>query len=255
MALEFFSASGTATANSIFIPVANLSGLISTEIESGDSTAFKNASFVYSFLKKLRGTLSTVSYLATQATENYLGLSQVSSDSIASTGILRSTIAITTQFIADKASETLSILPLNGDSDGELAFTDIFAGAVKVAAAGSTGGAGVVIPSSDVELYGSPSYASLNLTADSRQLITSILTYLYHEIATVRVTGTTQSAIFAKAKSNAVVTIPATAYDPTTPTTGIDGNDLDWLFAASETLSFTVELMINDDETITPNVA
>ncbi len=252
--LEYFSAAGEATNEGIFIPVGDLSGLLATELEVGDSDEAKFAAFTYSFFKKLKASLTDVSYLTTQTVGNILGLTFTQADEAPEPNIHTVGMSLITQLLVNKGSQETKVLPLNGNNSGQLTFTAVFPNAAKVAAAGAVAGAGVVIPTEDIELFGSPAHADITLASDCRQVLTSIFGYCY-AMATVRDdAGTISSAFTAKSRANTFPTLSTAITNAIPLATGIDTTYPSSYAIAQETLSLTIELVLNDNETHSPNI-
>jgi hypothetical protein len=253
MALEFFDAAGTAVNAGVFIPVSDLPGSLATELESGDSTASKTASFVFSVFKAIKNTLTTTSYLTTQLAGNILGQSYNLAESVPEVTKKNHSYSLTTTFLAKKSDSTIQMIPLNANSDGELLVTDIFPNAVKVAASGAVAAAGVLINSSDLVGFGGIAHTSLTLaTSDGRQWLSSLVSWLFNTL-TVR-TASVASAITTKTRSTAIVTIPALATNVDTPSTGLLATSLDLYSLFNDTITITIQTQENDDETVSLSV-
>lgn len=258
--LEFSNAAWAAVSDGIFIPAGDLPGTTSTELASGVALEQKKAGFLFSFLKAIKTKLTATSYLTTQNDLNYLGTTLTYGEALPQTGRLNHTFTFSFQWVANKDAATFEMLPLattgTFTDKGKLLLTDVCPGAIKVAAAANTSGAGVLIPSAELADFGIASHASIDLAADARMLLQAILGWLKDKELVLR-TATVASAITALSRTTANLAIPAAAFDATNPLTGLGGSagiNQNLYIGATETMSFTVQSTTNDQEVQSPLV-
>lgn len=238
--LEFFESAGTATAEGVFLPISDLIGVSAGEFADAESVETKENKLMYSLANTFTNGALTLALGLTATANNIAGQSNVLSSK---------SYSFTVQYYADHQNEVIDVLPLptvgNQVGVSDIAFTDLFPNAVKVAAAGAVSGEGVVIPTAFTLVYGSPSYASLNLGADSRSYIGSLIRFLIANID--QRSAVIASAVTAKAISaTAGLTLPAAATTLPNPTTGIDPDDLNKLDFFSKTMTITMQRIENE---------
>jgi hypothetical protein len=252
--LEFFDASGTAVAAGVFIPISDLPGVLSTELASGEAANKKKIRFLYGACKAIRNSVTASSWLLNQTANsgNILGSTFTTTEVNGGVGLKNITFTSTTTFISNKGDSTLSLIPLNLTSDGALLVTDIFPNAVKVAAAGAVAEAGVLIPSADLVGFGGIAHNSLTLaTSDGRKWLSSLMSYLFENL--VLQTASVASALLTKSRTLGQLDIPTSATQATSPTTGLSSSSLNLYTAITDSLAFTIQIIINNDDTVDVN--
>lgn len=249
-ALEYFSEAGTAVAAGVFIPVADLPGLLATELETGDTD--KESKAILALLNTLYDIVSPPEF-------DSLGWS-VSKGNPQSSGpdIISQPYSAAIIYHADFSEGTLGQLPIpsagaNADV-GKIGVEDIFENAAKVAAGGAVSGAGIVITSAALEGYGAPAHASLDISEgeDNRDWFAALLNHIAID-STLR-TAQVASALTARTRGNAVGVAPVPGWTAATnPTTDLVTADLATSSFLSVSYSFTVQLLL-DQQTQTFDV-
>lgn len=237
---EFFETDGNAVSAGVFIPQSDLIGIVAGELADAEAESLKENKVVYSIANTLsNGVLADA-----------LGLTGTAGTITGQSAVLSAkAYSFTVQYYADHESEIVDVIPLptigNQVGVGDVALDDIFPNAVKVAAAGATVGEGILIPTSLLQVFGSPSHASLNLANDCRAYIGALIRYIVSAIP-VR-SASVASAITAKTILGTTgVTLPAVATDATNPTTGVDSDDLNKLDFFSRTFNMTIQRIENE---------
>ena len=247
MTIETFGSSGgTATNAGVFIPVADLPGVTASEL-SGGTAAQQIANAVFGIVKQIYNTISPSSFAA-------LGITVANSEAKPSVGITTRTYSLTGQYIADIDAQSVGPVPVPGSGTnsgvGKFAITDVFPSAALVAAAGSISGAGIVVETAPLVNYGSPAQGSLNPASgqDNRNWLLALYNWFVDGGLTVRVSGTTQSAITTASRSTPVNSqLPTNATASSNPTTGVNAAALNRIFVSSVTYTIAVETI--DDQT------
>lgn len=232
---EYFDADGTTTAEGVFIPQSDLLGVEASELAAAEPEATKDSKFAYSVMD----TFANGAFTGT------LGLTLIESIIAGASALVSSkTFSVTTQYSANLADKSVGVIPAPtiGDNVGtvELSIQDIFPNATKLASSASTGSAGVLIPSADIEGYGASAHASIDPTLDSRDWISGLIRFMIDN-ADLR-SDVVASAITAVTNSNATgVALTDVAFDDTNPTTGLDPAERNQISAFSVTSTMTIE--------------
>lgn len=237
---EFFEGASTATSEGVYIPIADLPGVVAGEFADLESVEKKESKLIYAVLNKI----------FTDGLASALGIALNTPTIVGQSGSLSSkAYAITAQYYADVENQVVNVLPspIIGDQVGvgNVAMIDLFATSAKVAASGAVAGEGVVIPTALLIPFGSPVHASLDLTVDNRDYLIALIRYIVSE-ADVR-SATVASAITAKSiGAVAGLTLPAVAYDATNPTTAIAEADLNKINTFSRAFNITIQRIENE---------
>jgi hypothetical protein len=249
---EYFSADGNTTAAGVFLPVDSLWNVQSNELAS--TAADRESRVIFGILEKLCNPNSPFVTLA-----NKLGVSSAyTTPTGAGTNLLNQTYTLTAQYFANLANNSIQPIPVptSGSNSGQgvVKIVDAFAGATKLAAAAATGGAGVLIPSSELTPYGAPSHANINVDQDSRSWLSALFLYLADK-ATVRSTNTASAVVAVNPVLTVTGTLPAGALvAASNPTSGIDPTKQVTNVLITRSVSITLQLMVNTQtETIQPN--
>lgn len=246
MAISYLAAAADVDADSLAIPVTNLSGFNTFNKFNGVNANLALARFLQGFLEKTKSVLTTDEIFALGMT-----LTKDLDDPAAATeNIIISVWTVVYQRLV-KYDGTVRALPVptGGTSAGvgDFALTEIFTGIEKVADGDPVTADSVVIPVADIQPYGSPAFAGINLAVgqDNRDLWQSILLMLINSVPTR--SALVQSAI--TAKTIAQPTIPnlsAALTQETNPTSGINSADLfSKAFVVSQAASVSIQSFIN----------
>jgi hypothetical protein len=166
----------------------------------------------------------------------------------AGTDLTNNVFNLSNQFYADHQTKEIDVLPLptTGENSGKggVAVTDVFPNAAKLAADGEVPGEGIVVPTADLQRYGSPDHATLDPTADSRLWFQAIGEYFGNELTTRSTSNA--SAIVGRSRGNTQpITLAPQATDSTNPTTGIASDDLNKISVFAHTYSVTIQVKLN----------
>lgn len=241
MALSFQYGDTGFNANSdgVFIPVANLTGVTAQELASGQSAISKEGKALFGLLNRLYTVVNPSSFAK-------LGFSVARNNpSPVNVDVLNDVFSISFQYLVNALLESVTVVPVptSGANSGvgDISMLDVFPGATKVASGAATGGAGILIPSSDVSAYApNLSHAGLTLANDCRNYLSALLVYAADNV-TVRATGITSAVTSAVLGAYGTLTIPASYYAATDPTADVDSADLPNLALLSRTIQFTVQ--------------
>jgi hypothetical protein len=237
---EYFDASANAVADGVFIPIAALPGLQSAELASSEAALAKEAKALMSILERMYAVISPSSFAA-------LGLTvSKSSPTGGGVNIVNQSYSITYQKMVSLDGNTISVVPVPSagtfNGIGDFAITDVFPSAAKVAAAASTGGAGVLVVTSGLTPYTSLTQAAIDVAADSREWFNALSDHLAIA-ATVR-SETQQSAVtLATAEAIGALDIPAAYVAATNPTSSIANVNQFGLITRAH--SYTVQVALN----------
>lgn len=239
---EYFDATGSAVADGVFIPVAALPGLTADELATGDADKASKA---------ILALVNTIYDVVSPGGFNKLGFALTKANPTGTgDNLISQNYSVNIQYQVDHGANTLSQIPVptagTSQDIGKFAIADVFPTAVKVAAAASTGGAGILIPSADLAAYGAPAHASVNPATgqDNRDWFAALFNYLAID-APLR-TADTASALTARTRGSAAAfTLPATYTQATNPISGILTDDLGQLSFFSQSYSFTIQLSLN----------
>jgi len=242
LSFEYFDAAGAVVADGVFIPVSDLLGIEDTELEAGD--ADKESKIALALMNVLYETLSPANF-------DSLGWA-VSKGNPTSAGadLINQGYSVTNTYAVDHGAGTVTQLPTptaGANQDiGLFGLVDLFPNAAKVAAAGNTPGAGVLIPSADIAAYGAPVHASVTIGAgeDNRNYLAALINYLAAEL-TLR-SGSDASAVTAKSRGSATgLTPPANWTAEADPITDLAAADLPKYSFFSVAYGFTFQLLLD----------
>lgn len=222
LAFESFDADGAVVSDGVFIPLADLPGVLAAEL---DPAGAWEAYFVPAMLEQIGVRAAALGI------NTLLGLTIALSNAGAVAGVPRAysnTYTIAMQIADNLGDNTVPPaaipVPTVGANLGVGAFAvvDLFPGAAKLSAAANTGGAGVLIPSSLLEDAGNFTHAALNIASgqDNRMWLYALVSYMRSNIA-LR-SATVSSSITAVTAPAQTFAIPAGALiAATNPTSGI----------------------------------
>lgn len=240
--LEYFDATGAVVADGVFIPQSDLLGITADELEVADED--KESKAALSLLNVLYETLSPPAF-------DSLGWA-VSKGNPVSAGqdLINQGYNLTLTYAADHGAGTVGQLPIpttGANLDvGKFGIVDLFPNAAKVAAAANTSGAGIVIPSAELEAYGAPAHAAVTIAAaeDNRDWLAALVNYLA-VMTTVR-SAVDASAVTARSRGSATgITPPANFTDATNPTTGLTAADLPSYSFFTVAYAMTFQLLLD----------
>jgi hypothetical protein len=240
--IEYFDAAGNASADGVFIPLSDLPGVTASELASAQPSAAKEGKAMLSLLNKIFAVTSPDLFFKLGFTPTKEAPDGVSAD------IFNQVFAITSQKLVNLDTDSLSVVPVptSGANSGlgDFAITDVFAGAVKVDAAGAVAGAGIVINTSGLLPYSSLTHASINVATDGRAWFAALADHL--AIDSVKRSATVASAVISGiASSLSASAIPAEYIASTDPTSGILAADVPSRGLVNRTDTFTLQLQLN----------
>lgn len=241
---EYFDADGAAVAAGVFIPVANLPGLVADELAAGDTDKASKA---------ILALINTIYEVVSPGGFNKLGFALTKANPTGTgNNLISQNYGVSIQYQVDHSDNSLSQIPVptagTNQDIGKFAIADVFPTAAKVAAAGSTGAAGILIPSADLEAYGAPAHASVNPVTgqDNRDWFAALFNHLAID-APLR-DAETASALTARTRgAAATLALPPAYTQATNPTSGIPTADLGHLSFFSQSYSFTIQLLLNQE--------
>ena len=245
LALEYFDAAGTATADGVFIPIANLPGLDAVELAAAEPIETKESKVLLALLNQIYDTISPTAFSA-------LGLTMSKSTPTGggAADLVNLSFGSTWQKLVNLDTDTVSAIPVPTAGAnvglGDFGVADIFAGAAKVDAAEAVAGAGVVINTSGLTPYSSLSHADLTVAAgeDNRGWFMALVDHMATD-TNVR-SAAIATGITAATRGNVgAQVIPADFTAATDPTTGISSTDLPKLGLITRTLSWTIQVALN----------
>jgi hypothetical protein len=241
----FPAAGGTASFAGVFIPFGDLAnGGIQANTEFADSVAAN--------IKRDKGLLATLevltAYIDSLTADLKLGIS-----------VIRPTVqsltwnySLTYQaYELRNGSTPLAPLPVPvsgaNSGKGDIAITDAFPNAAKVASAATISGAGVLIESAPLARQGAPAHASLSVDGDNRDWFNALFRWAANDATAFPVrSASAASAITAKTPSTpSIFTLPAAATASTNPTTNLSASDLDVIVPVQFTTSLTIQLALS----------
>lgn len=240
---EFFTADGVTVAAGVFLPVAALPGLLAAELAAGNARESKVVLALMNQMYEVLGSSSFAKLGFALTKGNPTGVGP---------DLLTQSYGVTLSYIANHADNTLSQIPSASTGTnanlGEFAVDDVFTGAAKLAAGANTGGAGVLVVTSELQSYGGPAQADIGVVAgsDDREWFAALTAYTVMQ-STVR-SANDASAITARSRGQATGgQIPAAYYAATNPTAGLSADDLDRLSLFTVAFSVTVQLLIDQE--------
>jgi hypothetical protein len=249
---EYFSAAGNTVAAGVFLPVASLWNVQDAELAS--NAADRESRVIFGILEKLCNPNSSFVTL-----QNKLGISSsYSTPTGVGTSLINQTYTLTAQYFANLANNTIQPIPVptSGSNSGQggVKIVDAFAGATKLAASADTGGAGVLIPSTELVPYGAPAHASIDVNQDSRAWLSALFLYLADK-ATIRSSNTASAVVAVNPVLTVTGALPAGALvAANNPTSGIDPTKQITNVLITRSVSVTLQLVVDtQNETIRPN--
>ena len=156
--------SGNGVVAGLFVPLANLPGIVSTELIEPS----KERKIVYSLTNKL--------FYGLNALTNKLGFSPTKElPSGIDVDVIEQTFTFQNQFMIDWGSKQVDVLPLPSTGTGKVTIENALASGVAfVAAEGAIAGAGVLIPNTLITASGGSIPADVNV-ADARSYIGALI--------------------------------------------------------------------------------
>ncbi|WP_024547127.1 hypothetical protein [Picosynechococcus sp. NKBG15041c] len=245
MVLAFFdqavvAGAGNGVPAGLFLPIADLPGVVAGEFGSAESTATKTGKAALAIANAIH------SYLSANAAQ-IVGMVSTRAKASASDSLDNLTYSFACQYLADLETQSMGQIPLPmagaNAGIGGFAIDDVFPTATEVAAEGAISGEGVVIPYADVAEYGGDDPAAI-AGVDNRDFVAALIR-AFPSLLTVR-TASVASAVTAVSQANPTVfTLPAAATAETNPTTGIVAGDLPKIGLLQFTTSWTVQVALN----------
>lgn len=243
--IEQLSAAAAATNDGLFVPVDDLPGLDATEL---DGTPEGESKLIFAILNAVYDTLNPVNF-------DKLGFG-VTKPNPTGTGadLINQSFGLSAQYMANLADNTIGMIPVPASGTnaevGKIALTDIFPGADEIASGATSGGAGIVIPDSEIGDFGAPTADTIG--DDFRQYLASLYLWM---IGSAAIRGSAPSAIVNASVGAATGFNPPAAWTAdTNPVSGIDAADLSRRAFFSRQFSLTVNLKLNQaDQTFDVN--
>ena len=253
--LEYFDADGSAVADGIFIPVANLPGLTSAELAAAQPATTKESKSIFAILNAIFATVSPSAF-------NKLGFA-VTRGNPAGSGdnVFSQTFTHTWQKLVNLDAATIGVVPVPGSGAnsglGDFSIVDVFPGAAKIAAAASTGGAGIVIPTAELLGFTSLTHAGLTVSgsSDNREWFNALSDAMANAVS-VR-SATVSSALTAATVGTInALAIPTAYTQATDPISGILLADVPARGLITRINTFVVQSVLNQAaQTFDVNIA
>lgn len=245
MALTFFhqaviAGAGNGVPAGLFLPIADLPGVVAGEFGAGESQATKVGKAALAIANGIHAYL-----VANQ--DSVVGMAATRAKASASDSLDNLTFSFSAQYLADLETQSLGQIPLpvagTNAGVGGFALDDVFLNAAEVAAEGAIPGEGVVVPYADVAPYGGEDPAAI-MGVDNRDFVAALIR-AFPSLLTVR-TAAIASAVTAVSQANPTIfTLPAAATAETNPTTGLTVADLPKIGLLQFTTSWTVQVLLN----------
>jgi hypothetical protein len=252
---QYLSNSGTAAVDGVYIPVANLPGIVASELATTESTPAKAGKVLLALLNRIFDVLNPSSFGKLGFTVAKTAPAGVAPD------IWNQTFIFTWQKMVKLDTNTVEQIPVptSGTNSGVGSFSvlNIFPDATKVATNDSISGAGVVIPTSALTSYSSLTHTGLTISAnsDNREWLAGLLDHLAVD-ADVRSPNQQSAIITASASQIGALPIPANFTQGTNPVSGILPADLPRRGLIVRTLTYTIQCIANQTtQTFDVNVA
>lgn len=239
MALEFYEASAASpsgASDGVFIPISDLPGVEAGEFAAGESTEKKVA----------KALLGAFLGLNNNNPSNALGLAVSRATASGGLDLTNNSFTITPQILTDYETKQMSALPVPtagaNSGVGDVAITDIYPNAEKIASDGAISGEGFLIPTAQIEPYGAPSHANVTIASDSRLWFLGFAGWVTVD-SSILLRGDSQaSAITARNRGGATaITLPAAATAQTDPTTDLSSADLNKLSVVDHDFTLTIQ--------------
>lgn len=243
MAIQIFpTAGGTATFDGVFIPVGDLlNGGIEGAVEFADAepAALKRDKAMFAVCEVV------TSYVANLAAGLALGVSVTRPNPTTTSYTYGMTVQLHEILDSGVPFAPLPVPSAGANAGvGDIAFTDIFPNAVKLAAAADPLASGVLIETASMEFHGGPDHATLNLAGDARATLGAMFRYLASSTDLPLRSTTEASAVTGKSvPAYSTTTLPAAATATTDPTTDIVASDLPRLIVVNQSASVTFNLI------------
>lgn len=237
----------------LYIPVIDLPGMDAAELATIESENRKQGKVVYSIVQAIYEYLSVnTGVLSLRGT--------IGNPTIVSSSLITLSYTLTADYLTNVSSGKISMIPVPTvgvyTGIGEASLRDIFPNSFIVESTDNTAdasgigaaGAGVLINSADLATYGffndveDSDITTINITADNRYAIASIMQCIADGNISVRSSSTSSGITSVSVASASTVTIPATYYSNTNPLTGILSADLDHLSITRRAYGITFEL-------------
>lgn len=244
LGLQFGDAAFNASADCVFIPVADLDA---TDIVAADFAAANSADAKASFA--VAAIFEKMYQVMSPDTFRKLGWT-ISKDTITGVDEDQFSIAYTASYskVVNDDLDVVTVIPVptSGVNTGlgDFSVTDVFPGAVKVASGATTGAAGVAISSTELGRYTGLAHAAIDVAADSRDWFGALVSHLCRD--SDKRSTTIETAIVRGTRSNKTSSaIPAEFTQATDPTSGIPSAEAYKYSLDSRTCTAAVEYLVD----------
>jgi hypothetical protein len=251
MPIAYFDDAGTAASAGIFIPRDNIAGLIiASELAASEPEIKKQCKFLAGFLTTLQDAIETKRAIANSLV-TALGFTVTKSNPAGvGVGIFSQAFTVNIAQVIDYSNQTFYPIPVptSGTNTGRgvLKIIDVFPDAIAVASAGAISEAGILIPHSDINGYGSESTTDPTDDEESRKWFAAMGRYLFDQVP-IRVANTTVSALTTKTLGAvAPFTLPTDALAASNPTTGLTPSEATVNDIYSRSIQFTIQYLLNE---------
>jgi hypothetical protein len=240
----------------IYIPIVDLPGMDATELSTVESVNRKEGKVVFSIVQKL------YQYLSVNTNTLSLRMS-IGNPAIISSSLIALSYSLIVDYLTNVSNGTNSMIPepISGvySGIGDVSLREIFPNCFKVESTNNTAdasgigasGAGVLVSTEDLSQYGffndvaNSTLATLNITADNRYAIASIMQCICDGNISIRSSSTASGITSTLVSAASTVVIPANYYASSNPLTNISAANLDHLSITRRTYSITFELTLD----------
>ena len=244
LSIEYYPVAGTVeapvtvTKEGIFVPANQLPGLLPADLEPEDNDKES---------KVIRSLLST--FAQGSIGQSFLGIAFITAAPVAAgANLFNQTYLFSETRMGNLRKNTLAPIPLatigTRANEGELVLTYFFENVRKVAASTSVTEPGVLIPTSSLIPYGSPTQENLVVISDSRSWLTALIGHIVFD-ATRRSAATPSAIVAASKVSTTILTPPPSFTAVENPTTGVLAAELPLRVFVTSTYSISVQVQIN----------
>ncbi|NJR73300.1 MAG: hypothetical protein HC773_05585 [Scytonema sp. CRU_2_7] len=230
----------------IFIPLAALPGLLSTELADAQANHLKYSKAIASICEKLIASITTlgfegaISFSATKPNPAGAGLN-----------LFNQSYNFSYIKVLDLQGQEIVEIPVPTTGTnlgiGDVDITDIFASAAKISAGDDISGAGVIVATSLLTPYSSISHPGLTIngSTDNREAISALIAWLGN--GTLVRSTTDASGITARTLQTppTIAAIPAAFTALPNPTSGILAAETIVRSTITRTVSITVNFLLN----------
>lgn len=240
----------------LYIPIADLPGMDAAELALAESSNRKEGKVVFSIVQKI------FQYLSVNTNVLSLRMS-IGNPAIISSSLIALSYSLIVDYLTNVSAGTNSMVPVPSvgvySGIGDVSLREIFPNCFKVASTANTAdasgigasGAGVLVSTEDLSQYGffndvaDSTLTTLNITADNRYAIASIMQCICDGNISIRSSSTASGITSTLVSAASTAVMPINYYANTNPLTSISAANLDHLSITRRTYSITFELTLD----------